>query len=360
MSTRRALAVVPLALVLLTLTGCPRPPEETAPIVELEPLFITILKKGDKTLVKDFDQAELFERAERQFREGRVSPARKTWLMIARETNNREAAGLAWFNVALCELALDKPGAALEAVEQARTLVTDAETRTHIGLLELRALAGLGEWEQVRNRGTALLDQHPPAEWLAQTLLFVGRAEFQAGDLAEADRRFAEALDVILHTVSLKEQYGDGTLAEIYFRRGQIHRRLFDSLEFKLPVERMTLDMTDKLALMRQAEELFLGAVRMRNVTWSPRAGFETASLYHGFALDLLKAEVPGDLNELEMQVYAEELAKKILPLLQKARNIHQNNISMCTTYRFDSPWKKRSEEKLKELDALEKDLTRQ
>ncbi len=341
------------------LAGCPRPPDEKTPIIELEPLFITILKRGDKVEVRDFDQSELFARAAKQFEEGNVNEARTTYLLIAREAPADEVAALGWFNVALCEMALKRPGAALEAVEKARAKTKIPENLTHLSFIELDALAAVGEWEKVRVQGPKLVRDGMDSSWLSQVHLLVGRAELQAGELTAADVRYVAALDAILNNIPLKDQYGSSLLAETYYRRAQLQKRLFDNIKFRMPVERMTLDMTDKMALLRQAEEYFLNAVRTRHSNWSPRAGYDMASLYHGFGLDLLQAEVPADLTELEVAIYTEELAKKVVPLLRKGQSVHANNTRMCETYRFNSPWCDKSDSKRLELEALEQDLLR-
>lgn len=348
-----------LFVVLPLLAGCPRPPDQPLPVIELEPLFITILKRGDKMEVKDFDQGELFARAARHFESGQVEEARKIYLLIGTEAPAGEVAALGWFNVALCEMALERPGAALEAVQNARARTKDQENLVHLSLIELDALAGVGEWEKVRALGPALVSEGMEPSWLAQVHLLVGRAEYQAGDLAAADSRYVASLDAVLNNIPLSEQYGSALLAEAYYRRAQLLKRLFDGLKFKMPLERMTLDMTDKLALLRQSEELFLNSVRTRHPDWSPRAGFEMAALFHGFALDLLQAEVPDDLTDEETGIYAEELAKKVVPFLRKGQSVHANNARMCKTYQFKSSWCEKSEAKRGELEALEADLLR-
>jgi tetratricopeptide (TPR) repeat protein len=351
--------VILLLLAATIFAGCPRPPDEKTPIIELEPLFITILKRGDKFEVKDYDQGELFAQAARHFEAGNVGEARITYLLIAREAPVPEVAALGWFNVALCEMALERPGAALEAVQEARAKTKIEENLTHLSFIELDALAAVGEWEKVKAKGPALVSGDMDPSWLAQVQLLVGRAEFQAGDLTAADGRYVEALEAILNNQPLSDQYGSSLLAETYYRRAQILKRLFDTIKFKLPVERMTVDVSDKMALLRQSEEFYLNSVRTRHSSWSPRAGFEMASLYHGFALDLLQAEVPNDLTEEEVGVYAVELAKKVVPLLRKGQSVHGSNKRMCKTYQFDSPWCEKSETKRLELEALEQELLR-
>jgi tetratricopeptide (TPR) repeat protein len=351
--------VVLLLVATTILAGCPRPPDEKTPIIELEPLFITILKRGDKVEVKDFDQGELFARAAKQFEAGHVGEARTTYLLIAREAPAPEVAALGWFNVALCEMALERPGAALEAVREARARTRVKENLTHLSLIELDALAAAGEWEKVKEQGPALVSRDMDPSWLAQVQLLVGRAEFQAGKLTAADGRYVAALEAILNSLPLNEQYGNSLLAETYYRRAQLQKRLFDTIKFRLPIERMSVDMSDKMALLRQSEEYYLNSVRTRHSNWSPRSGFEMAALYQGFALDLLQAEVPGDLTAEEVGIYAEELAKKVVPLLRKGQSVHANNKRMCKTYHFASPWCDKSDSKRLELEALEEELLR-
>ncbi len=353
--SRAVLLLVGLPL----LAGCPRPPDKPLPVIELEPLFITILKRGDKVVVKDFDQGELFARAAKQFEGGQVAEARKIYLLIGKEAPAAEVAALGWFNVALCEMSLDRPGAALAAVENARARTKDPENLAHLSFIELDALAGVGEWEKVRALGPGLVSAEIDPSWLVQVQLLVGRAEFQAGDLTAADARYGAALDAFLNNIPLNEQYGSALLAEAYYRRAQLLKRLFDSIKFRMPLARMTLDMTDKLALLRQSEEHFLNSVRTRHSDWSPRAGFEMAALYHGFALDLLQAEVPNDLTDEETEIYAEELGKKVVPFLRKGQSVHANNIRMCKTYQFKSSWCDKSEAKRHDLELLEEDLLR-
>ena len=352
---RGTLAAV-FALALL-LSGCPRPPDQEQ-VVELEPMYFTILKKGNTVEVKNFDTKELFVQAERYFNEGRLARAKGTYLLIAEEGEDPGTRGLAWFNIALCETGLEKPGAALEAIDRAAPFIDDEGDRLHLELVKLQALTQLGEWEQVRDKAPGMLDKKLIPEWEAKIHMFLGQAHFQENDLERSQARYRQALDTLGSGISLQEQYGDRTVAEAYFRLGEVYRRIFSQVPFKLPVERMTIDMSDKLALMRQAEEHFLASVRTRNSLWSPRAGFEVASLYESFAMDLMRAEVPPELDELELQVYTEELNAKMLPLFRKAQNIHRNNVSMCKTYRFVSPYEEKSKEKIHKIQATIDRLT--
>lgn len=350
-----------LLVVLVPLVAaCPRPPEDEHPqVIELEPMFFTILRKGDKSVVKDYDSAEVFAKAEGFMREGRIADARKLYQMVARDGEGTTAAASAWFNLALCELAMDRPGDALTALDKARAGGVSEEDLTRIRILQVEARADRGEWDNVRSEGELLLRAALAPDWEAKVRLFLAAAALNRDDLPEAENQARTALRQLLSFLSLQAQHGDNLVAQASFRLGEVFRIQFERLKLLMPVERMTYDLSDKLALLRQAEEHYLEAVRVRSSTWSPRAGYQVAALYEAFAFDTLNAEVPSDLNELELQVYAEELNRKVIPFLEKAADIHRKNVTMCDTYRFDSAWRGKSEKRAAELDGVVSKLSR-
>jgi len=348
--------ILVLGAVALFAAGCPRPPDEPKPqVIELEPMFFTILKKGDTVEVKDYGLGEMFDRAEALAKEGRFAEARQLYLTVAKDVGRKRAAGFAWMNVALCDVGLDSPGSALESVGKARALLKEPEELTQLNLVELQAFTMMGKWDEVKKGGFALLGTELPGDWGARVHLYMAQAYMVEEVFDEAEGHARAALDGLFSSVPLAEQYGNPMVCEAYTRLGMVHAGLARRIKFRMPVERMTLDMSDKLALMRQAEEHFLPAIRMHNDEWSPRAGFEEGELYRTFALDLLGAEVPADLEPLEVEVYASELSAKVLPLLRKSREIHRKNVTMCGTHGYGARWRVRSEERISELDSTVK-----
>jgi len=357
---RRIATYLLVAAVVPMLAGCPRPPDDQQPqVIELEPMFFTILRKGDKTVVKDWDSEQIFAKAEGLMREGRIPEARKMYQMVARDAAGTGAAAAAWFNLALCELAMDRPGDALSALDNARKGGVSEDDLLRIRILQVEALAGRGEWDKVRSEGELLLGTSLAPDWEAKVRLFLASAALSRDDLAESEKQARVALRLLLSFLSLQAQHADNLVAQANFRLGEVYRVQFERLKLLMPVERMTFDVSDKLALLRQAEEHYLESVRTRSGAWSPRAGYQVAALYETFAFDTLNAEAPTDLSELELQVYTEELNQKVLPFLEKAVDIHRKNVAMCDTYRFNSPWQKRSEIRAVELEAVVAKLAR-
>jgi len=345
-----------VALVAL-LAGCPRPPDEPAPrILELEPIYFTATRSGDRIEVKSRAEDDLFSDAEADFRRGRYTRAREAYVLVARDSSDSYRSGLAWFNIALCDLALGRPGSALEALDKAEPLLPD--DRTEVLLLQMQAGAVAGEWPRCLKVGEELLGRELPPLWEARVHSYVGQAHFLDGSLQRAEGHFALTVKLILSSTYPKDQKGDALLASAYFRQALVYRALFTRIPIRLPTERMALDITDKLALMRKAEEQFLNAVRVREPEWSPRAGYESARLYETFARDLLSAEVPTDLTQEELQVYTEELNLKVVPILRRGREVLARNVAMCDQFGFDGNWKKESSDLIESLDSQIENLS--
>jgi tetratricopeptide (TPR) repeat protein len=348
-----------LVSVISVCTACPRPPDDTKPqLIQLEPMYFTILKKGNKVKVEDHDTGDLFAEAERHFAAGRPAEAKKLYDMVADNAAEAETRGLAWFNIALCELSMEQPGAALTALQKAEASSPGAD-KQQVTLLKVQAHAMAGQWQQVDKLGKTLLKETLEPVWAAKVNLYLGQSRYAEDLLDEAQDRYKKAIDLVLHNVSISAQYQHSLLASAYFHLGQVYRRMFGKIQLLMPMERMSLDVPDKLALMRKAEEVYLLALRVRDSKWSPRAGFQIGTLYEAFAMSLLQAEEPDTLTAYERQVYTEELNKKVLPLLSRSREIHRKNVTMCETYLLRSPFKKKSRSKIAALDKTIANLSR-
>jgi tetratricopeptide (TPR) repeat protein len=343
---------VAAAVTVALLQGCPRPPDEPAPrIMELEPIYFTVSRTGDRIVVKSRQENDIFEDARKDFETGHFTRAKTAYAVIARDGTDPAASGTAWFNIALCELALGQPGAALAALDTAEPLVPEISQEVHV--LQVQAAAMSGDWKRARAVGEPLLQTQLPPLWTARVHSYVGEAFFVEQDFPAAARHFDAAVTRVLNTLPPSEQKSDALLASAYYRQALVYRALFARIRLKLPTERMTLDLTDKLGLMRKAEEQFLAAVRVRNSEWSPKAGYESARLYESFAQDLLDAEVPTDLGPEELQVYTEELNAKVVPVLRRAQEILRRNIGMCDQFQFPGDWKSTSQARIDAIQAV-------
>ena len=90
-------------------------------------------------------------------------------------------------------------------------------------------------------------------------------------------------------------------------------------------------------------------AIRRDNKDWALAAGFRTGEIYEAFYRDFMKAEVPEDLSEEEVEIYYAELREQVEPLLKRAIRVYEKNIKMGARSRqSQNPWVHKTEEHLK------------
>lgn len=131
----------------------------------------------------------------------------------------------------------------------------------------------------------------------------------------------------------------DPILAQAYFGRGRIYHELFREIRLVLPEERLTQDLIDKTQLFEQSQEAYLSAVRSGNRYWSPAAGFMVGQLFEDFYFDVLATEVPPEFNELELEVYFQELREFVQPAMERAMAVYENNLAMAYRLGADGVW---------------------
>lgn len=358
---RRFLRLVPSLALIPMLWGCPSKTVDSGPaeIVDMEPLFIVLTDKNGKEEVGDFDSQELFDRALRSYEEGRLVEALAMFEMLASEAVTPANKAIGWTHVALCHLGLRNVGSALEALDKAEGLVETTEGKRQASLIRMQALAKQGKWKQVRALGAPLLGAEIPGVVRAQALLLTGLSYKVEGDLVAALKYLEDSSRIFMSEVPFEKQYRNRGLAQALNKTADVYRLLLEKIPLHLPVERMQVDIHDKLAIYRKAETAYQDAARVRDPYWSPRAGYRMGRLREAFAMDILHAEQPTDLSPEEMAEFSADLGKKVTEYLEIARAIYEETIKMVETQGFPEKWKKRSEMRIKAIDQQIQNLAK-
>ncbi|MFT6397635.1 MAG: tetratricopeptide (TPR) repeat protein [Bradymonadia bacterium] len=131
----------------------------------------------------------------------------------------------------------------------------------------------------------------------------------------------------------------DPLLAHSFFSLGRVYHELFSEVRLVLPEEVLTRDLVDKTQLFEQAQEAYLEAVRTGNRYWAPAAGFMVGQLFEDYYYDVLATEVPQDFNEIEQEVYFEELRQFIEPAMERALAVYENNLAMSYRLGANNEW---------------------
>ena len=96
----------------------------------------------------------------------------------------------------------------------------------------------------------------------AQALLLTGLSYKVEGDLVSALKYLESSSKVFMSDVAFEKQFRNRGLAQALTKTGDMYRVLMEKIPLRLPVERMEIDIQDKLAIHRKAEEVYQDAAR--------------------------------------------------------------------------------------------------
>lgn len=177
-----------------------------------------------------------------------------------------------------------------------------------------------------------------------------GNALLEMRRYAEADQQLSDAIELNQRARASWSAASDGVaneplsddhamIAQAHFSRGRIYHELFLEVRLVLPEERLTRDLIDKGQLFEQSQEAYLDSVRTGHRYWGPAAGFMVGQLHEDFYFDILATEIPTHFNELELEIYFEELRTFLEPAMQRAMNIYENNLAMAYRIGAENVW---------------------
>lgn len=239
------------------------------------------------------------------------------------------------------------------AEEYARVMevwpASEDATFAHFRLAECYAMTG--RYEQV----PALMERVLPRQGLAHVDIleahlrwgyallemrdFVGADEQLQGVIQRNERALLAWNPEEIDWTNRPLDRNDPILAQAFFGRGRVYHELFREIRLVLPEERLTEDLIDKTQLFEQSQDAYLAAVRSGNRYWAPAAGFMVGQLFEDFYFDVLATEVPPEFNELELEVYFEELRAFVQPAMERAMSVYENNLAMAYRLGASGVW---------------------
>lgn len=343
-----------LMLSLLALGCGARPPETpTPPPVELEMEPVVVEADGEGTVTDSFDAAGLFEQGEAAFRSHKFGDCEAHYGKLLDQFPTSRFAYVTLYNRGLCLEELGQHAEAAHHFRRYAQLATDLKEQRD------------GEFRMGAN--LVKTGNHPEAISLYDRLL-------QAADLGPADRaechlrraiakmnlrdagqaeRDLKAAESYVREAWDGQVQGNDLLAEVYFRRGEVHQRLAHKVALKLPVENMKGHLADKVRFFRHAQSSYIDALNVQHSYWATAAGLRLGELYEQFYRDVLSAEVPADFDTTTKAFYLYELRKALTPLLEKSLTIYEKNITMSERIGASNEWVQETEARLGRLRDL-------
>lgn len=127
------------------------------------------------------------------------------------------------------------------------------------------------------------------------------------------------------------------------------------AIKLTLPPDKMGKDLETKAEIFLSAQSAYIRALRVHHPQWSVAAGYMIGRLYEDFYLDIFQAEIPNGMSDAQMTLYFEELRKNLRPLMVRAIQVYEKNLSFSQridTKYVDNRWAKQSNVHLSRLKA--------
>ncbi|MHB8879660.1 MAG: tetratricopeptide repeat protein [Myxococcaceae bacterium] len=181
-----------------------------------------------------------------------------------------------------------------------------------------------------------------------------GICELEAGrpDAAEATLRHVAA---VYQDLPDKDQVDDYYPAQAQFFMGEIYRVHFEAaqLDPEKGIDQLAKDLEYKSELLLSSQGHYLRSIRIGNGYWATASGSQIGGLYESFYADMINSPAPKELNGEEVEVYRQELRKKIRVLLTKAITIYERTLEAAERIGSSSPFVDKTREKLQKMKEL-------
>ena len=153
-----------------------------------------------------------------------------------------------------------------------------------------------------------------------------------------------------------EERLADDThfIVQAHFGIGRSFHHMVSAIPLVLPPERMGKDLQEKAELFMSAQVNYIRALGKHHPQWSMAAGYMIGRLYEDFYKDILAAELPDGLSSEHLALYFEELRKQIRPLMERAVQVYEKNLSLSKRIvkAKDSEWVGETEKHLFRLKS--------
>ncbi|HLT29331.1 MAG TPA: tetratricopeptide repeat protein [Myxococcaceae bacterium] len=214
----------------------------------------------------------------------------------------------------------------------------------------------LGDLEQA----AALLDvlanrQDLPGERRLQALTERGVCEKDAGRLETAEATLRE---VLLQHRQLEEAGASPDVeraAQAQFHLAEIYRLHYEGVELDASqgVKPLARELDHKAELLLSAQGHYLRTIRLGHGEWAIAASAQVGALYENFWDALMSTPPPPELEGEAVEVYNEELRKKIRVLLTKAIGIYERTLETAVRIGAQNPYIERTRASLERMKAL-------
>jgi tetratricopeptide (TPR) repeat protein len=324
-------------------------------VLELPVEIVSLGSTVSDEALAQLSDAALFADGNALLREGAYAEALRRYRLLQVRSSDDDYVRAAYYNTGLCLEGLDDYEGASRIYEEVveRWPASDDATDALYRWAESRSQ--LGDYEGVlpimqralRRARLTLVDRTEAHLRLANAAIelrdyALAEQNYRAVLRANAEARLEARTDESAERQPLPDYHP--ILAQAHFGLGRAYHELFLEIKLVLPQAAIERALLDKAQLMEQARLAYLDAVRAGHIYWSVAAGFMIGQIYEDFYLDVLACEVPADFEGLVLEVYFEELRAFLRPVVQRALDVYEDNLSMAHRMGADSVWVEETE----------------
>jgi TolA-binding protein len=315
---------------------------------EMEPIKITAVAGPDGTHIEAYDAAELFEQGSKALGDKRFDDAIAAYNRLLKEFPDVRYTRAAIYNAGLAHQSKkDWQGAIARFRSLAGQYPDSSDAKD--ALFQLGATyAETGNWPASAQIFAQVLDRKDlSADDRLEALARRGFAQFQLKDLDTAERTFRSAV-AFFHQIETAERLEtDFYLALAMYHLGQVSHERFRAVALRLPERQMSVDLDEKARLLLASQRQYIDTIKLGNPAWASASGFQIGSLYEELYDAFIHAPVPPELLKAgareQLDVYYEEVRKKIRVLLEKSVRTHEANLLMMERLGVENEWRDKS-----------------
>ena len=324
--------------------------------VDLDPL---ILRPDGEGSVEVVDARELFKEASDDYQRSRFADALRKFRLVTSLFPKSRYAPHAQFNAGLALQRLDRPEEGLAVFQKAAHGLEGSKDEWDARYQVTVCLEDLKRWEALGAETEPLIvPGRLPITQRIEVIVRSGLSHYHLGRLAEAEEAFILALKLRRENAGVPGLESNYHVAQAQYLIGEIYRGLFATIRFRLPVETMKRDLQDKSSFFLKGQSAFLRCIRLNNNYWSVAAGYQLGRLYEAFYDDMMRAEVPPELDRDDREIYYDELKRHIKPLVVRAVDIYERNLGMSDRFGRGTEWTQKTQASLDRMrDILRKEF---
>jgi len=325
-------------------------PSVKAEEIEMEPIKLHAVKGPDGVQrVETYDATELFERAGAALSEKRYDDAVSSYERLLKEfPSETKYTKAALYNQGLAYQGKKDFATAIAKFQQLADQYPGTSDSKDAQFQIGASYAEMGNWPTSAALFAQILERKDlSADDKIEAMARRGFAQFQLRDFDTSERTFKNVLWYFTSIEKEERLQTDFYLGLAKYHLGEIPHEHFRAMPLRLPEKQMAIDMEEKARLLLVAQRQYIETIKLGNPQWASASGYQIGSLYEEFYDAFMHAPIPpellGQANQEKLEVYYEELRKRIRILLEKALRTHEQNVLMLERLGVQNEWRDKS-----------------